>query len=77
MTTDPEAAETFEEQRVTYTLQKDDRFYVVENVPARVSTLTGEQLFAPQTVARLQKIINGQIEPPARLLETPVFKFGM
>ena len=69
--------ETFEEQRVTYTLQKDDKFYVVENVPARVSTLTGEHLFSPETVTRLQKLIGEQTETPARWLETPVFKFGL
>ena len=68
--------EIFDDVRVTYTLQKDDHFFVVENVLARVSRQTGEQLFAPQTVARLQKIINGETESPARMLQTPVWKFG-
>ena len=33
------------EQRVTYTLLKDGKLYVIENVPARVNLETGEQFF--------------------------------
>ncbi len=45
------------EKRVTYTLLKDDRYHVVKDVPARVNVETGEQLFSPETVEKLQKII--------------------
>ena len=31
------------------------KFYIVENVPARVNEETGEQFFFPDTVERLQK----------------------
>jgi len=60
--------------RVNYTLEMDGRFFVVENVPARVNVDTGEQLFSPQTVERLQRMIRdgGQ---PVRMMETPVYKF--
>jgi YgiT-type zinc finger domain-containing protein len=63
------------ERRVTYTLEMDGRFFVVENVPARVDPETGEQLFAPQTVERLQEMIRGG-EPPVRVIETPVYQFA-
>jgi hypothetical protein len=63
------------EQRVTYTLEHEGRFYVVENVPARVNEETGEQYFAPATVARLYEAILGG-QPPRRLIETPVYDFG-
>jgi hypothetical protein len=33
--------EPFSDERVTYTLQVGDRFFVIENVPARVSQRTG------------------------------------
>ncbi len=33
------------EDRVTYTLQLDGRFYLFENVPARINEDTGEQFF--------------------------------
>jgi YgiT-type zinc finger domain-containing protein len=37
--------ETMAERKVTYTLEKDGKFIIVENVPARVCVETGEQLF--------------------------------
>ncbi len=49
--------ETMEERRVTYTLEMNGKFYIVENVPARVCVETGEQFFAPETVEQLQKVI--------------------
>lgn len=67
--------ERFREERVTCTLQVGDRFFVIENVPARVSERTGERLFSPETVERIQAIIWGQ-GTPVRVLETPVFQFA-
>jgi hypothetical protein len=63
------------EQKVTYTLFKDGKFYIVENVPARVNPETGEQFFSPQTVERLQQIITGERQP-RRVIQTPVFEFA-
>ena len=74
MTNDP-SNERFREERVTYTLQVGDRFFVIENVPARVSELTGERLFSPETVERIQAIVWGE-GTPVRVLETPVFRFA-
>ena len=62
------------EQRVTYTLLKDGKLYVIEKVPARVNVETGEQLFSPQTVERLQHII-WEERQPIRVIQTPVFEF--
>ncbi len=36
--------------RVTYTLAHEGKFYIVENVPARVDDETGEQFFSPATL---------------------------
>jgi hypothetical protein len=74
MTNDP-SIERFREERVTYTLQVGDRFFVIENVPARISELTGERLFSPETVERIQAIVWGE-GMPVRVLETPVFRFA-
>lgn len=63
------------EQSVTYTLFKDGEFIVIENVPARVNVETGEQLFAPETVERLQEIIKEKKEP-VRIMTAPVFEFA-
>jgi hypothetical protein len=62
------------ERRVTYTLELNGRFYIVENVPARVDEDTGEQFFSPSTVERLQEIILGRAEP-TKVIETPVYEY--
>ena len=63
------------ERRVTYTLEHEGHFYVVENVPARVDEETGEQYFAPSTVERLQEVVLSE-QKPDRVVETPVYKYS-
>ncbi len=63
------------EQDVTYTLEMNGRFFVIENVPARVDAETGEQFFSPETVERLQAILRGS-EKPVRVIEAPVFDYA-
>jgi hypothetical protein len=48
---------------------------VIEHVPARVNVETGERLFAPDTVTRLQQIV-GEGRAPSRTIETPVFDYA-
>ncbi|HZH32827.1 MAG TPA: YgiT-type zinc finger protein [Pyrinomonadaceae bacterium] len=67
--------ETLVERTVTYALQVDGKFLVIENVPARVCEETGEQFFSPETVERLQQIIWEEQEPK-RVIETPVYEFA-
>ncbi len=66
--------ETVVEQKVTYTLELQGRFVIIENVPARVSLQTGERFFSPETVEQLQKIVWEEHEP-IRVIETLVFEF--
>ena len=63
------------DRRVTYMLEHEGRFYIVENVPARVNEETGEQFFSPVTVERLQKTI-WQSGKPSRIIETPVYEYS-
>jgi YgiT-type zinc finger domain-containing protein len=67
--------ETFVEQHVNYLLEMDGKFIIIENVPARVCVETGERLFSPETVERLQHTIWEQKEP-SRKIEVPVFEFA-
>ena len=67
--------EAFIHQEVTYTLDVGGRVVIVERVPARVSLRTGERLFAPDTVERLQKIV-WEAKTPTRVVETPVYDFA-
>jgi YgiT-type zinc finger domain-containing protein len=66
--------ETMVDTHVTYVLQRGDKFYVVERVPARVCKETGEQYFAPQTVEHLQKLIKRK--KPDRMIKMPVFEYA-
>lgn len=67
-------AEDFIEQRVRYSIDLGDRLVIVENVPARVSRRTGEQLFSPETTERLWSIVHGG-GPPVRMAEVPVYEY--
>lgn len=67
--------ETFVDKEVTYAIEVDGKFIIVENVPARVCVETGERLFSPETVERLQQTIWEKREP-SRVIETPVFRFA-
>ncbi len=49
--------ENLEERKVTYTLEVKGQLIAVENVPARVNAETCEQLFSPDTVERMQRLI--------------------
>ena len=62
-------------QKVTYSIFKDGKFYIIENVPARVNPETGEQFFSPGTVEKIQKIIRGHLKP-VKTINTPVFEFS-
>ena len=62
-------------RRVTYTPAYGGRFYIVENVPARVDDETGEQFFSPTTVENLQRTILRYVQP-RRIIETPVYEYS-
>lgn len=66
--------ETFVDRTVTYVLDLADQIIVIENVPARVCVETGERLFAPQVVERLQQTI-WEEQKPKKIIETPVYEF--
>ncbi|MCC3572728.1 MAG: YgiT-type zinc finger protein [Microcoleus sp. PH2017_40_RAT_O_B] len=63
------------EQKVTYTLEINSKFIIIENIPARVCLETGERFFSAETVERLQKMI-WEDRKPTRMIETPVFEFA-
>ena len=75
MSEQPVLEEKLIERKVTYTLLKAGKFYIIENVPARVNIETGEQYFSPLTVEHLQQIISGKSQPKC-LIETPVYEFA-
>ena len=67
--------ETFMTRKVRYTLEVEGKLIIIENVPARVCLETGEQLFSPETVERLQQMIFLP-QKPNRVIKVPVFEFA-
>jgi YgiT-type zinc finger domain-containing protein len=48
-----ECKETMVDTGVTYTQEHGGKFFIVENVPARVCRETGEQYFAPDRLSEI------------------------
>lgn len=67
--------ETMIDTEVTYTVEHDGKFFLIEHVPARVCRETGEQFFAPETVEHIQAVIKSR-QKPVRVIETPVYKYA-
>ena len=67
--------ETLIEKNVTYNIEVNGQFFLIENVPARVNIETGEKYFSPETVERLQQAVWEQCQP-VRTIETPVYEYA-
>lgn len=67
--------ETMIDTQVTYTVEHDGKFFLIEHVPARVCRETGEQFFTPETVEHIQAVIKSR-QKPVRVIETPVYKYA-
>jgi YgiT-type zinc finger domain-containing protein len=67
--------ETMYDTKVTYTLEHGGKFFIVENVPARVCRETGEQYIAPETVEHIQAISKSK-KRPDKVIKTPVFIYA-
>jgi YgiT-type zinc finger domain-containing protein len=68
-------SETLVEKRVTYSIEVDGQFIIIEDVPARVNVETGERYFSPETVERLQQAVWERYRP-VRTIETPVYEYA-
>ena len=60
---------------IRYSLLRDDKLVVIENVPASVCDHCGETTLTPDTVQRLQQVV-WQSGTPVKVLETPVYEFA-
>ena len=68
-------SETLVEKKVTYSIEVDGRFIIIEDVPARVNVETGEKYFSPETVEGLQQAVWEQYRS-VRTIETPVYEYS-
>ncbi len=63
------------EMNVTYSIEVNGRFVIIEDVPARVNVETGERFFSPETVECLQQAVWERCQP-VRTIETPVYDYA-
>jgi HTH-type transcriptional regulator/antitoxin MqsA len=64
-----------QDTQIDYSLLLDDKFVVVEHVPAAVCDRCGETSLTPDVVARLQQTL-WRSHAPVKTLETPVYEFA-
>ena len=64
-----------EAELVRYVVELNGKVVVVENVPARVNSETGEQLLSAETINRLQQLLASPA-PPTRYVDTAVYTFA-
>ncbi len=67
--------ETLFNTQVTYTLEHQGKFYIIEHVPVRVCRETGEEYFSPETVENIQNLIKDH-KKPVRTIETPIYNYA-
>lgn len=69
---------TLKQKKITYTQELEGKAYVVSDVPALVCSQCGEQYFSPDTVDRIQQVIEqGEKGKTKPFKQIPVFHFPM
>ena len=65
-----------EKREVTFTYEEDDKYLIVEHVPAEVCTKCGEKMYSPEVTDELLRFSRNEFKP-ARSIEVPVYDFAM
>ena len=60
---------------VTFSYEEENRYFLVEHVPAEVCDQCGEKTYSPEVTAELLKFAKDKFKP-AKKLEVPVFDFA-
>jgi HTH-type transcriptional regulator / antitoxin MqsA len=60
---------------VTFSYEEEDKYFLVENVPAEVCERCGEKTYSPEVTDELLKFAKKQFRP-VRKVEVPVFDFA-
>jgi HTH-type transcriptional regulator/antitoxin MqsA len=61
---------------VTFTYEEDDKYLIIEHVPAEVCTKCGEKMYSPGVTDELLRFARSEFKP-ARRIEVPVYDFAM
>ncbi len=63
----------YEEQAVVHTVRYRGEVIVIDHVPAEVCTVCGDVLLKPETVRRIEGLLNTMGQPARRV---PLFEFA-
>ncbi|MBI5237878.1 MAG: type II toxin-antitoxin system MqsA family antitoxin [Deltaproteobacteria bacterium] len=64
-----------ERKLVTFSYEEDDKYLLVENVPAEVCAKCGEKTYSPQVTDELLRFAKEEFKP-AKTIAVPVFDFA-
>lgn len=64
-----------EERKVTFSYEEDDKYLLVENVPAAVCTKCGEKTYSPEVTDELLRFASDDLKP-VKIIKVPVFDFA-
>ena len=64
-----------ERKKVTFSYEEDDKYLLVENVPAEMCTKCGEKTYSPEVTDELLKFARNESQP-AKIINVPVFDFA-
>jgi YgiT-type zinc finger domain-containing protein len=63
----------YEEQHIVHTVKYKDEVIVIDGVPAEVCSICGDVLLKPETVRRIEQLLQSQ-EKPARTV--PLYDYA-
>lgn len=63
----------YENRRITHTVRQRDQVIVVDHVPAEVCNLCGDVLLKPETIRRIEKLLESQREPAGTV---PLYEYA-
>lgn len=64
-----------EAKMITLSYEKDDKYHLVENVPAEVCTNCGEKMYSPEIIDELLKFAHDEFKP-VKTGEVSIFDFA-
>ena len=65
-----------ENKLVTFTYEEDDKYLLVEHVPAEVCVKCGEKMYSPEVTDELLKYARAEFKP-IKTVNVPVFDFAV
>jgi len=63
----------YENRRITHTVRQEDQVIVIDHVPAEVCNLCGDVLLKPETIRRIEKLLDSQHEPAGTV---PLYEYA-